>query len=119
MCTVLLPPGYNPIAVNKYINQSISYSNNAQVLQVSARLPTTRNEFYDFPQDPYANFCTVTSGRTSFHFFFFCFVVYPPHTIVFPTHFTPYIQMAALEITPAGMGVSGAVRESIYLIFPY
>jgi hypothetical protein len=25
MCTVLLPPGNNPITVNKYINQSINY----------------------------------------------------------------------------------------------
>jgi len=26
MCTVLLPPGVNPIAVNKYINSILKYS---------------------------------------------------------------------------------------------
>ena len=91
---------------------TIFYNSNAQVLHVSAKLPVTRKEFPDFPQYPHANFWTVTSGRTSFNFFF---VVYPPHTIVFPSHFTQYIRMAATEIIPAGMGVSGAVREGIYL----
>jgi hypothetical protein len=48
---------------------TIFYGSNAQVLQVSARVPATLTEFYDFPQYPYANFWTVTSGRPSFHFF--------------------------------------------------
>jgi len=29
MCTVLLPPGDNPIAVNKYINMSVRKENSA------------------------------------------------------------------------------------------
>jgi len=60
-----------------YTQVSLQYFTTAtlEVLHVSARLPATGNQFYDFPHYPYANLWTVISGRTSFNFF----VVYPPH----------------------------------------
>jgi len=41
MCTVLLPPGDNPIAVNKYI--SISYHNCAMELVVKSHSKEVKN----------------------------------------------------------------------------
>jgi len=42
---------------------TIFYNSKTQVLHVSARLPATRNQFYDFPHYPYVNMWKVTSGN--------------------------------------------------------
>jgi hypothetical protein len=50
----------------------------------------------------------------------FSFVRRIQHSLFYPpSHFTPYVQMAAPWIIPAEMGVSGAVRESVYLVIAY
>ena len=56
MCAILMPPGVNPIAVNKYININISIKNGEVLRSVSISLEEIRN----FHLDNYFSFLCET-----------------------------------------------------------
>ena len=52
MCTVLLPPGVNPIAVNKYINININFEPDMLSRPSTGHRRITITEMYYMPRKP-------------------------------------------------------------------